>query len=228
MTRRRSQSEQFAIVPVAVLDAEVSDGAVRLYAILRRYANSEGDAWPSIATLAERLRVDERTVKRRRKELVDAGLVVVDERFENGRQRSNFYRFPSLSTGGAQMSPQPGEGGHSRPPVGDTGVTQNESHRTRTARSSTGSTIARAQVADHPSDLFLAGTGRVGRSGDLSPIALAALEQLEAADVIDTPVGQQSTHDDGHLADVVDMRRNMRYARDTHTTADPRPEEGAP
>jgi hypothetical protein len=52
----------FSIVPAWLLDADVSDRAVRLYAVLGRYANSEGEgAFPSRRTLAKRLNVKARS-----------------------------------------------------------------------------------------------------------------------------------------------------------------------
>jgi hypothetical protein len=52
-----SEYETFAMLPEWVLDAEISDRAVRLFALLLRYANKGGKAWPTRKTLQERLRV---------------------------------------------------------------------------------------------------------------------------------------------------------------------------
>jgi hypothetical protein len=48
--------ERFAIVPEWLLDADIGDCAVRLYAVLLRYGNSSGARMPGRATLARRLR----------------------------------------------------------------------------------------------------------------------------------------------------------------------------
>ena len=48
--------ERFSIVPEWVLDADISDAAVRLYAVLLRYGQSSGQRMPSRRTLADRLR----------------------------------------------------------------------------------------------------------------------------------------------------------------------------
>jgi len=112
----------FAVVPEWVIDhAEIGDGAFRLYAVLRRYADKGGKAWPSIGTLSDRLNKGERQVRRLMRELEDAGAVRVHPRYEDGRQSSNIYMVVSHQTqvtgeGGADVTPTPG-----------TDVTQNQS-----------------------------------------------------------------------------------------------------
>ena len=65
---------RFAIIDEWVLDLDISDRAVRLYAVLARYADSETHkAYPSRGTLAERLRCSKASVDRAAQELVDAG-----------------------------------------------------------------------------------------------------------------------------------------------------------
>jgi predicted transcriptional regulator len=65
---------RFAIIDEWVLDLNISDRAVRLYAVLARYADSETHkAYPSRGTLAERLRCSKASVDRAAQELVDAG-----------------------------------------------------------------------------------------------------------------------------------------------------------
>lgn len=172
---RRFEAEQFAIVPVNVLDADISDGAVRLYAVLRRYANGEGEAWPSMATLATRLRCDKATVRRRLKELTDAGFVVIEHRFENRRQRSNIYRFPPTTAsavihrGGTGAPPV---GWHTRTGGGGRSATLNENHVNEIKGSP-------SKAVDNPAPgRFLPGTGSLDPE-PLSPAARAALEQLD-------------------------------------------------
>ena len=63
---------RFAIVPDWLLDV-ASSGAVHLYAVLARYANSEGEAYPTRRTLATRMRVGLRTVDARIAELEELG-----------------------------------------------------------------------------------------------------------------------------------------------------------
>ncbi len=67
----------FAVVPEWVLDADISAQAVRLYAVLRRYADQQsGQAFPSRRTLAARLRVaSTRTVDAALDDLLRIGAV---------------------------------------------------------------------------------------------------------------------------------------------------------
>ncbi|CAB4169651.1 Helix-turn-helix domain containing protein [uncultured Caudovirales phage] len=82
----------FAIVPEWLLDMTVSDRAVRLYALLSRYADSEGYSWPSRRTLARRLHRSVDALDRAVKELVDADVLEVEARFdEAGDRTSNGY-----------------------------------------------------------------------------------------------------------------------------------------
>ena len=82
----------FAPVPEWVLDAAVSDCAVRLFAVLLRYGQSSGARMPSRATLARRLRKGSTdTVDRAMRELVALGAVVVERRRAQGVNQTNRY-----------------------------------------------------------------------------------------------------------------------------------------
>lgn len=82
----------FAIIPEWVLDAPISDRACRLYAILSRYADAVGYAWPSRRTLAERLGRSVDALDRAMRELVDMGMVTVAPRYTDaGDRTSNGY-----------------------------------------------------------------------------------------------------------------------------------------
>ena len=84
--------ERFAIVPEWLLDADVSDVAIRLYAVLLRYGQSSGARMPGRATLARRLRkksVD--TIDRAMRELVNVGAVVVEHRYDGPQRLTNRY-----------------------------------------------------------------------------------------------------------------------------------------
>ena len=84
---------RFAMVPEWLLDAQVSDCAVRLYAVLLRYGQSSGQRMPSRALLARRLHkssVD--TVDRALRELTLIGAVVVERRREGTKNLTNRYR----------------------------------------------------------------------------------------------------------------------------------------
>jgi hypothetical protein len=72
---------RFAIIDEWLLDLDISDRAVRLYAVLARYADSETHkAYPSRSTLAERLKCSKASVDRASQELVDAGAMKKKQR----------------------------------------------------------------------------------------------------------------------------------------------------
>jgi DNA-binding Lrp family transcriptional regulator len=72
----------FAVIPEWLIDStDVADPAFRVYAALRRYADDQGEAWPSIGTIAERLNRSERSVSRAVAELERAGAITVERRF---------------------------------------------------------------------------------------------------------------------------------------------------
>ncbi len=101
---------RFAIVPEWVLDAPISDCAIRLYAVLLRYGQSSGARMPGRSTLARRLRkqsVD--TVDRAMKELVGLGAVAVEHRRDGIRQLTNRYLVRTLAEeGGRSDAATPG------------------------------------------------------------------------------------------------------------------------
>lgn len=95
----------FAIIPEWVLDAEISSNAVRAYAVLRRYADSNGECFPSRGTLAARMRVSVDTLDRVLKELVGIGALVVERRTTAGGDNdTNVYRLMSLTPGGRKSA----------------------------------------------------------------------------------------------------------------------------
>ena len=83
---------RFAMVPEWVLDAEVSDRAVRLYAVLARFADGAGRAWPGRALLAKRMRCSKDSIDRAMAELVTVGAITKRGRVDAaGDQTSNLY-----------------------------------------------------------------------------------------------------------------------------------------
>ena len=85
-------TDYFAIVPEWVIHADISANAVRLYAILNRFANGSGKAWPSRRTLAELMRTSTATVDRAKDELVAVGALIVEARTNPaGDPSSNLY-----------------------------------------------------------------------------------------------------------------------------------------
>jgi hypothetical protein len=84
--------QHFAIVPEWVLDADISDSALRLYAVLLRYGQTSGQRMPSRAVLAARLRKRSKdSVDRALKELVRVGAVVVQRRRVGNVYLTNQY-----------------------------------------------------------------------------------------------------------------------------------------
>lgn len=103
--------ERFSIVPEWVLDADISDAAVRLYAVLLRFGQSSGQRMPSRRTLAERMHkksVD--SVDRALKELVAVGAVDVTRRSRDGQNLTNRYVVRSTRPGSQARPPRTGGG----------------------------------------------------------------------------------------------------------------------
>lgn len=95
MSRKKfSDTGPFSLIPEWVLDLDVSDRAVRLYALLCRYADDgTGEGWPSRTTLAKRLRCSVDSLDRAKVELVTAQALEVEHRQKaNGELTSNLYR----------------------------------------------------------------------------------------------------------------------------------------
>lgn len=85
-------TDYFAIVPEFVLYAPISANAVRLFAVLHRYANTNLRAWPSRKTLADAMGVSPATIDRAKDELVSLGAVTVQARTsDSGDPTSNLY-----------------------------------------------------------------------------------------------------------------------------------------
>jgi hypothetical protein len=105
--------ERFAIVPEWLLDADIGDCAVRLYAALLRYGNSSGARMPGRATLARRLRKRSTdTVDRAMRELVAVGAVRVEHRYAGRQRLTNRYHVQTSRPGspapGTDVSPEGG------------------------------------------------------------------------------------------------------------------------
>lgn len=88
-----SDYDRFAMLPEAVLFAPISAQAVRLFAVLLRYAGEKGAAWPSRTSLAKKLHVKSTdTVDRTVRELREYGLLDVQHRSDERGQQTNVYR----------------------------------------------------------------------------------------------------------------------------------------
>lgn len=78
--------EYFSIIPEYVLDAEVSDGAYRLYGALAREVNTGTKVgFARLRDVAVRLRKSESSVRRHLDELVKAGLLVSQPQWTNDK-----------------------------------------------------------------------------------------------------------------------------------------------
>lgn len=85
---------KFSQIPEWVIDADISDTAFRLYAVLLRYADTKtGKAYPGRAKLAERIRKGTSAVDRALKDLTRIGAVKIIPRYQEGssERRSNEY-----------------------------------------------------------------------------------------------------------------------------------------
>lgn len=112
----------FAIIPEWLLFADISPQAVRLYGVLRRYADRDGSCFPSRKRLASDLRMEStKPVDRALKELVSIGAITMEHRHtEQGDLQSNLYTVLSVPTGGDEKlstSPLFGPHGSSRKEV---------------------------------------------------------------------------------------------------------------
>jgi DNA-binding transcriptional MocR family regulator len=98
-------------VPEWVLD-EASDRAIHLYVRLTRYANRDGQGWPSRATLAEKMRCSVDTIDRAVKELERVGALQVERRTDPDNPKRHLSSLYTLlvDKGGSRI----GETGGSR------------------------------------------------------------------------------------------------------------------
>ncbi|MBC3763432.1 helix-turn-helix domain-containing protein [Quadrisphaera oryzae] len=103
------EDQLFSIVPEWVIEADISDPAFRLYALLLRYGNGSGVRMPSRATLAERLHRSTDAVDRALRNLEEKGLVVIERRRRGGVNLSNLYYLRTARP--AAVDGPDGEGG---------------------------------------------------------------------------------------------------------------------
>ena len=104
--------DRFAIVPEWLLDADIGDAAVRLYAVLLRYGQSSGARMPSRATLARRMhKKSTDSVDRALKELVAIGAVVIEHRYDGGQRLTNAYHLRTSRPALNSSEPPPKGGG---------------------------------------------------------------------------------------------------------------------
>lgn len=100
---------RYAVVPEWVLDAEISDRAVRVFSILSRYVGANDSAWPSRTTMAGRINCSVDSLDRALKELVDIGAINIErrQREDGSYSSSRYYVWPHLGPQVAAQVPPP-------------------------------------------------------------------------------------------------------------------------
>jgi len=99
----------WAKVPEALIYSELSANAVRIYAAFMRHGSDPTNCYPSYARLAELCHMGQTTVRRAVAELVEAGWIEIEHRYDaDGRQTSNGYHIhlDPDSTGGVSTGGQ--------------------------------------------------------------------------------------------------------------------------
>jgi DNA-binding transcriptional MocR family regulator len=180
---------KFAIVPEWLVYAEVSDVAVRLYAVLARHADQNGRSHPSRSRLAELMRCSTKTVDRAAKELAALGALDVNDRFRGKAQTSNEWHIRT-SDPATPLSLPLDRGDISVPRGGDVDVSQNESQSERevvltprTPPTSVLPTLAPAARAKDPiyEVLFLLAAGQPYNGEARKRLTKTEADQLNAA-----------------------------------------------
>ena len=116
---------------VRAMKAKVGNPLRKLVLIkLADNASDQGECWPSVPYIAEQCEISERSVQNHIRQLVEDGLVTVEERkATTGLNRTNVYKL-NLS-GGANAAPcgeSPAPGGANAAPVSGAGAAPGISH----------------------------------------------------------------------------------------------------
>jgi Helix-turn-helix domain len=89
--------EFFAIIPEWVLYAPISSNAIRLYGVLRRFADSQNTCYPTRKTIAEKCQFSPATVDRAVEELKAINALKVTQRkSKQGDWTSNLYQIVTV------------------------------------------------------------------------------------------------------------------------------------
>lgn len=97
---------RFSIVPAWLLDSGISDKAIRLYAVLAGYADSEtGQAYPGRKLLSKRLDCSTKTVDRAVSELIEAKAIKKQQRVKDGYYQSSLYTVVRIDPGSGMTRP---------------------------------------------------------------------------------------------------------------------------
>ena len=183
--------DRFAIVPEWLLDADIGDAAVRLYAVLLRYGNSSGARMPSRSTLARRLRKRSTdSVDRAMKDLVAIGAVRIEHRYDGAQRLTNAYHV---------RTSRPAPSNSPTPP--DTGSRKSAATRNQQPRGGLkGAARVAADSGHNPEHL----TESTSSSGPTTPAPEPA---REVADELATACGIQDWPD--FVAEVQAVRRQL-------------------
>ena len=96
---------KFSIIPEWLLDADISHVAVRVYAIIARYADNQTlTAWPSRATIAERAKCTVKSVDRAIAELIQLGALGKELRNDHEGQKSSLYTLKRVKRGATKTT----------------------------------------------------------------------------------------------------------------------------
>ena len=148
----------FAMIPEWVLYADISANAVRLYGVLRRFADqNSGECWPSRRLLGERCKVSPATVDRALEELVEAGAVTVKGRVtDRGDRTSNLYTVlsvpnsPPVNAGGSPTNHPLSTGDQTPLLTGDEGTRASNNESQKNDTYATAKAIAKAWWDSRP------------------------------------------------------------------------------
>lgn len=124
MTEQITTDIRFSILPDWVITADISDRAVRVYAVLAGFADSETlTAFPSRGLIAKRVRTSVKSVDRALRELLEIGAIESEKRVKDGVYQSSLY---TIKRGGVGTPMSPGRD------TGDARVGTPVTHRTIT------------------------------------------------------------------------------------------------
>ncbi len=127
----RMHGVPFAQTPEWLLDADVSDRAIRLFAILTRYAGEKDRAFPGRPKIAERCRCSVNSIDRAMAELVEVHAIVIEPHYrpDGSRTSNSYWIWPAVPEEGC-----PQGGGGVAPPVGRGAPTDGEASRNDSQR----------------------------------------------------------------------------------------------
>jgi hypothetical protein len=139
MTHQINSDNYFSIIPEWVLNLPISANAVRLYAILQRYADKDsGKCHPSRRTLADRCMVSVSSLDRALAELIEVGAVRKKHRVNaSGDMTSNQYTVITVAGVASKTTPPLFTSDETGGITSDaqTRVSMNQSHEPNNAKS---------------------------------------------------------------------------------------------